>query len=124
MCPFQERYAGRGFVWGVRVEHPREGWQPGDKEGPVATIGKGLEAAKGRPVYACAEEFKESITLTSPGSALFGGLDCTNGWAYVGAQTKSALTGDADKVTLTVAKTASGASVDNRPRLYRHSARD
>jgi hypothetical protein len=82
----------------------------GTKSAPLATLQQAIDKAKGRPVYACAEAFAGSVTLAS-GSAIYGGLDCSEGWAYVGATTKSALTGDADKSALTLASTAKGAEV-------------
>jgi hypothetical protein len=75
----------------------------GTKSAPLKTLQQGIDQAKGKPVYACAEEFAGSVTLAS-GSAIYGGLDCTKGWAYVGATKKSALTGDADRPALTIAK--------------------
>src|SRR5262245_4964598 len=52
----------------------------GTKSAPLKTLQKALDKANGRPVYACAEAFVGSVTLAS-GSAIFGGLDCTNSWA-------------------------------------------
>src|SRR5262249_10006244 len=82
----------------------------GTKSAPVKTLQQAVDRAKGRPVYACAEELAGSATLAS-GSDIYGGLDCTKGWAYVGATKKSTLVGDADKPSLTIRMSASGASV-------------
>jgi hypothetical protein len=82
----------------------------GNKSAPVKTLQQAIDKAKGRPIYACAEALTGSVTLAS-GSAIYGGLDCTKGWAYVGATKKSALTGEADKPALTFAKEASGAEI-------------
>src|SRR5262249_17513407 len=82
----------------------------GTKSAPLKSLADAISKAKGRPVYACAEAFAGSVTLAS-GSAIFGGLDCTKDWAYVGATTKSALMGDVDVATMTIASTASNANV-------------
>ena len=63
-------------------------------------------------MYACAEALAGSVTLAH-GSAIFGGLDCAKGWAYLGATTKSALTGDADKPALMAEPSASGTHVED-----------
>jgi hypothetical protein len=84
----------------------------GSQAKPLKTLGAAVEIAtgKGKPVYACAEAFVGSVTLAN-GIALYGGLDCSDGWTYVGAATKSVLVGDADEVALTIAKSAGGAEV-------------
>jgi hypothetical protein len=84
----------------------------GTKSAPLKTLAEAITKANGLPVYACAEAFAGSVTLAS-GSAIFGGLDCTKDWAYVGATTKSTLTGDADKPALVLASTANGAKVED-----------
>jgi hypothetical protein len=52
----------------------------------VQTIAQALKlAAEAKPrVYACAELFQEAVSMPS-GLMLFGGLDCTDRWVYVGA---------------------------------------
>lgn len=82
----------------------------GTKTAPLKTLLQAIDKANGRPVYACAEEFGGSVTLTS-GVAIYGGLDCTTGWAYVGATTRSTLMGDVDEVALTVGSDAVGAEL-------------
>lgn len=82
----------------------------GSKSAPLKTLQQAIDQAKGRPVYACAEAFAGSVTLAK-GSAIYGGLDCNEGWAYVGATTKSALTGEADKVALAITQEAGGAEI-------------
>lgn len=53
---------------------------PGTLKQPVRTLSKALEMANRGPmrVYACAEEFHESVTIPS-GIALYGGYDCAAG---------------------------------------------
>jgi hypothetical protein len=82
----------------------------GTKSAPLKTLQQAIDKAKGQPIYACAEALTGSVTLAS-GSAIFGGLDCTKGWAYVGGTKKSALTGEANKPALTIAMAAEGAEV-------------
>ncbi|MBW2533478.1 MAG: hypothetical protein JRI55_18445, partial [Deltaproteobacteria bacterium] len=82
----------------------------GTKEAPFATIGAALAAAGGDPVYVCAESFDEAVSVTTA-TDLFGGLDCTSGWAYVGATTKTALTAPADSIVVRVEQSAGGTTV-------------
>src|SRR5262249_25611421 len=84
----------------------------GSKSAPLKALAEAITRANGRPIYACAEVFAGSVTLAS-GTEIYGGLDCTKDWSYVGASKKSALTGDADKPALTIESTASGAKVED-----------
>ncbi len=53
----------------------------GTKAHPYRTLARGLMASK--TVYACnAAVFEDAVTATGD-VAIFGGLDCTSGWAYV-----------------------------------------
>jgi hypothetical protein len=82
----------------------------GTKSAPLKSLQEAIEAAKGRPVYACAEAFTGSVTIAN-GSAIYGGLDCTSEWLYAGATTKSSLTGDADQIAVTIGPFANGAEL-------------
>jgi hypothetical protein len=82
----------------------------GTKSAPLKTLQQAIEKANGRPVYACAEELAGSVTLAR-GGAIYGGLDCTKQWAYVGGTKKSALIGEADKPALTLEQNASWATM-------------
>ena len=82
----------------------------GTKLAPFKALEQAIDKAPGRRVYVCAEELAGSVTLAI-GTSIYGGLDCTKEWAYVGATQKSALVGDADTVALTIASTATGAEV-------------
>jgi hypothetical protein len=82
----------------------------GTKSAPFKMLQEAIEKADGKPVYVCAEEFAGSVTVAN-GSPLFGGLECMDGWTYVGATKKTTLMGDADTVALTLASTAKGAEV-------------
>ena len=84
----------------------------GTKEKPFKTLGAALAAASGRPVYACAEAFTEAVVVSAPVD-LYGGLDCSNGWAYVGAATKTTLTALADAIPLVMQAGASGSRVED-----------
>src|SRR5262245_57458243 len=53
---------------------------PGTQAAPVRTLAKAMELASGKGpkrVYACGEEYMESVELPA-GIALFGGFDCTS----------------------------------------------
>lgn len=76
----------------------------GSKEKPFATLSGAIAKSDGRLVYACAEEFSESLVV-STSVAVYGGLDCKKNWTYVGATTKTTLTADADAIPLHVAST-------------------
>src|SRR6185503_19768702 len=84
----------------------------GTRSAPVKTLQKAIDQAKGKPVYACAEAFSGSVTL-STGATIYGGLDCTKGWGYVGATKMSALMGDAAQVALMLEQSASGVVVED-----------
>lgn len=56
----------------------------GSRQAPFRTIGEALSAIEGASeprVYVCAESFAEEVVLPG-GTALYGGLDCTNNWMY------------------------------------------
>lgn len=65
---------------------------PGTQDRPVRSAIKALEIARegSRRVYLCAERFAESITVT-PGVEIWGGLDCSTGWGYVGEARKTTI---------------------------------
>ena len=86
----------------------------GTREQPFQTLRAALAAAnaQGKPIYACAEPFDEAVVVSAP-MTLFGGLDCANGWTYVGAATKTALTAPTDAVALTVAMDATTVLVED-----------
>jgi len=69
------------------------------KDEAFETLDKAIQEANGRPIYVCAETFSESLTLTED-ATFYGGLDCKNGWAYVGATTRTDWTAPADVVPL------------------------
>jgi hypothetical protein len=73
----------------------------GTKEKPFKSITAALNKANATRVYACAESFSEPVTI-SAAVELYGALDCTKSWAYVGATIKTALKADSDKVPLTL----------------------
>jgi len=74
---------------------------PGTRDQPVRTMGKALALAQtgARRVYACAEVFAEPAT-SSAGVELWGGLDCSAGWAYVGGTKKTTIAPGSDAVPL------------------------
>jgi len=75
----------------------------GTQAQPVRTLGKALAAAQTGPrrVYACAEVFVEAIELPT-GVELWGGLDCTGGWRYVGETSKTTIAPEAGMIPLRV----------------------
>ena len=83
---------------------------PGGRDKPLKTIGAAIRTAGVTRIYACAEVFHEAITVPA-GITLYGGLDCRNGWTYVGKMKKSTLAAAPEAIALTVASTASGTEV-------------
>lgn len=73
----------------------------GTKAEPVRTLGKAIELAKkkGKPVYACAEVFKEAVEVPA-GVELYGGLDCAREWVWVGETKQTTIEGPADMPVL------------------------
>ncbi len=59
----------------------------GTPEQPLRTLGAAIAMAKGRPIYACAEEFPATKTIEIPsGTVIFGGYDCNNGWIDIASE--------------------------------------
>lgn len=86
----------------------------GTKEKPLKTLAVAVAMAsgKGKPVYACAETFEEALVL-DVSVELFGGLECGNGWKYVGSATKTMLTAGADVIPLVVTSGAQAVRVED-----------
>ncbi|WP_437598178.1 PGRS family protein [Sorangium sp. So ce590] len=83
------------------------------KEAPVRTLRAALalaEESRTRRVYACAEAFEEAVEVT-PGVTIYGGLDCANGWGWVGGERKTTLTAGAGEVPLVMRGGGAEASV-------------
>ncbi|MCC6558072.1 MAG: hypothetical protein IT372_34425 [Polyangiaceae bacterium] len=74
---------------------------PGTRKLPVRTLARALDLAQAGPgrVYACAEEFAEAVTI-SGGIELRGGLDCANGWAYLGGDDRTIVAPEPDRIPL------------------------
>jgi hypothetical protein len=81
----------------------------GTKEKPLKTIGAAL--AKGKPVYACGEDFAEAVSIAAS-ATLYGALDCTKGWLY-DASKRTHLTAAADALPLAVTKATTSAEVND-----------
>jgi hypothetical protein len=83
------------------------------KGAPVKTLRAALALAeenRTRRVYACAETFDEAVEVTQ-GVTIYGGLDCTNGWAWAGEPRKTVLTAGAGESPLVVRGGGGEASV-------------
>jgi hypothetical protein len=80
---------------------------------PFAKLADAVAAAQtaAKRVYACTSApFNEAVTI-SAGIEVYGGLDCTMGWAW-SQDARATLAGPADAVALTVTSAASGAKVE------------
>jgi hypothetical protein len=84
----------------------------GTKERPLRTLSAAMvkAAADAKPLYACAETFNEAVVLEA-GIDVFGGLECANGWRWIGETTKTTLAAGSDQIPLTLTASASGALV-------------
>ncbi len=74
----------------------------GTKAEPFATLGKAIAAAGGYPIYACTDGVSGAVKLDAD-ATIYGGLDCTQGWTYVGLTTKTPWTAGADEIPLRLA---------------------
>ncbi|MGK3967415.1 hypothetical protein WMF38_24980 [Sorangium sp. So ce118] len=74
----------------------------GTRDAPVKTLAEAMARAAGGlgRVYACAETFGEAARVPA-GVAIWGGLDCHAGWAYVGDQVRTSIAPGPDEVPLT-----------------------
>ncbi|MCC6555839.1 MAG: PGRS family protein [Polyangiaceae bacterium] len=100
-CVPSENATAVGSECGVFVAMNGNDGAAGTKAEPVATLGEAIARAaeRGTRVYACAETFEESVEVPG-GVTLFGGLDCANGWAWVGETTKTTVRGPADAIAM------------------------
>jgi hypothetical protein len=75
----------------------------GTKGAPLKTIQQAVARAQqqgaARGVYACAQAFEGEVELPG-GVALFGGLDCSNGWGWIGDNEKTTLTAPEGEIPL------------------------
>jgi len=74
---------------------------PGTLERPVRTISRAVALAEAgaQRVYACAEAFHEPVEIPA-GVELWGGLDCTNGWTYIGKSKKTTIAPEPELIPL------------------------
>lgn len=93
---------------GVFVSAHGDDSKRGTPDEPVRTLGKAIELAYTRAgariVYACAGEgqtFTEQVVV-SESMTIYGGLDCANAWAWIGADTKTLLTAGEGEVPLRI----------------------
>ncbi|WP_129349798.1 PGRS family protein [Sorangium cellulosum] len=87
---------------GVFVAASGDDAAAGTKAAPVKSLQQAVTRAQqegaARRVYTCAETFEGAIELPG-GIALFGGLDCSNGWRWLG-ETKTILTAPEGEIPL------------------------
>ncbi|MGK4003706.1 PGRS family protein [Sorangium sp. So ce1036] len=87
---------------GVFVAASGDDAAAGTKAAPVKTIQQAVTRAQqegaARRVYACAETFGGQVELPG-GVALFGGLDCSTDWSWIG-ETKTILTAPEGEIPL------------------------
>ncbi|WP_437600641.1 hypothetical protein [Sorangium sp. So ce590] len=69
-------------------------------------------ADKGTGVYACAEMFEEAVELPV-GVKLFCGLDCANGWGWIGETTKTIVAPGEEAIALKVMRGEGTARVED-----------
>ena len=93
-CIPSENGEAVGNECGVFVDPNAPGGGMGTKESPLGTMGEAVArmGADRNRIYACAAEFGEEVRLPG-GTELYGGLECTRGWGYVGESRKTRLRG-------------------------------
>ncbi len=93
----------------------------GSQETPVKTIARAITlAGPGGSIYACAEDFHESVQLPA-GTSIFGGLDCHEGFRWIDGFTKSNIVGAADEIPLTLAPSSTLSRIEDMA-IYAASA--
>ncbi|WP_437898760.1 PGRS family protein [Sorangium sp. So ce124] len=105
---------GEGEGWkkadatcGVFVRLDADDENAGTPDAAVKSLGKAIALATALPdatkknVYACAETFEEKVEIQAD-VTLFGGLDCENGWQWIGEQKRTTLTAEAGTIPLTM----------------------
>jgi hypothetical protein len=93
-CVPSQNEEAAGDTCGVFVATSGNDGGAGTKSEPMKTLGAGIARAQEngtRRVYACAETFEEPIEVPG-GVTVFGGLDCANGWAWIGETTRTTVT--------------------------------
>lgn len=75
----------------------------GTQRWPVRSMERAIFLAMAGPkrIYACAEVFGEPVSLPA-GVELWGGLDCANGWSYIGEEKKTTIASEADAIAFQV----------------------
>ncbi|WP_437288820.1 PGRS family protein [Sorangium sp. So ce406] len=86
----------------------------GTRAEPVATLAEALRRAadKGTGAYACAETFKEAVEVPV-GIELFGGLDCANGWRWIGETAKTVVAPGEEPIALKVTRGEGTARIED-----------
>jgi hypothetical protein len=99
---------------GVFVSASGNDESAGTKAEPVKTLKEAIERAaeQGSAVYACAEEFAEVAEIPA-GTGMFGGLDCTNGWRWIGEMAKTVVAPDEEGVALKVMRGEGPARIED-----------
>ncbi|WP_437307793.1 PGRS family protein [Sorangium sp. So ce388] len=89
-CVPSENAEAVGDACGVFVSVSGSDEGAGTKAEPVKTLSEAIARAEeqGSAVYACAEEFKEAAEVPA-GVSIFGGLECANGWRWMGETAKT-----------------------------------
>jgi len=84
---------------------------PGTRAQPVRSMARAIALAQTGPkrVYACAETFVQPVVLPS-GVELWGGLDCSRDWGFLGADKKTILAPGPNMIPLRV-EAGSGTSI-------------
>ncbi|WP_437924575.1 PGRS family protein [Sorangium sp. So ce291] len=100
-CVPSESKEAIGDTCGVFVAASGNDAGAGTKAEPVKTLSEAIEraAGKGTAVYACAEEFAEAVEVPA-GVTLFGGLDCANGWRWIGEEKKTTVAPGVEEIPL------------------------
>ncbi|WP_437769483.1 hypothetical protein WMF27_08135 [Sorangium sp. So ce281] len=102
-----EGWKADALCGGIFVRLDGDDENAGTPDAPVKSLRKAIALATALPdatkknVYACAETFEEKVEIRTA-VTLFGGLDCENGWGWIGEQTRTTLTADPGAIPLTM----------------------
>ncbi|WP_437486521.1 PGRS family protein [Sorangium sp. So ce1014] len=113
-CVPSENADAVGDACGVFVSASGNDDGAGTKAEPVKTLSAAIArvAEQQGAVYACAEEFTEAAEVPA-GVAVFGGLDCANGWEWIGEEKRTIVAPAEEAIALKVMRGVGTARIED-----------
>jgi hypothetical protein len=84
----------------------------GSKEKPYKTVQAAIDGANGKAIFVCANDPFIETPKASKALYIYGGFDCAKDWSW-NIAARTTITGKADEVTFTVAKSVKDATIWN-----------